>query len=159
MKTFLFVASFAAITDAQSNALSLVEVVEALDFPQLPVVLPRLSLTWVSLKEASDLEVNDCLVEILNNGERSEFPVKIDYKGQSRHRAIVQMHGVTLFAPGDLLLQVTTRVNNRRKVLAELKLPVSLNGAIQMSNLEAISEAKKTIPKVAVKKEAAKKNK
>jgi hypothetical protein len=151
MKTFLFVASFAAITDAQSNALSLVEIVEALEFPQLPVVLPRLSLTWVSLKETSDSEMNDCLVEILNNGEKSEFPVRVDYKGQSRHRAIVQMHGVTLFAPGVLLIQITTRVKNRRKVLAELQLPVNLNGSIQMSNSEDPVEAKKSSLQVATK--------
>jgi hypothetical protein len=151
MKTFMFVASNAAISDAQSNSLTLVEIVEAFDFSQLPVVLPRLSLTWVSLKEASDQEVNDCLVEIVNNGEKSEFPVRVDYKGQSRHRAIVQMHGVTLFAPGVLLIQITTRVKNRRKVLAELQLPVSLNGSIQMSNLEAPVEAKKSSLQVATK--------
>lgn len=129
MKSLFIAAASAAITDAQTNSLSLIEIVEAFEVPQLPVLVPRLTLAWLTSKDDSDPEVSEYSVELINCGDKSVFPLSVDYKGRSRHRAVIQFQGIALNTPGNLEIRIVSSVGNRKKTIDSLSIPIILQGS------------------------------
>lgn len=128
MKSLFIAAATTAITDAQTNSLSLIEIIEALEVPQLPVLVPRLAVVWLSLKEDSDPDVTELSVELINDGKKSAYPVKVDYKGGLRHRSIIQFQGIALHTPGALEIKIVRTIGSRNRTIESLSIPIILQG-------------------------------
>ncbi|HWW08143.1 DUF6941 family protein [Collimonas sp.] len=129
MKSHFLIAANTAITDAQANTLSLIEIVESFEVPQFPVIVPRLTLAWLTSRDVSEPERTEYSIEITNNGEKTSFPVQVNYDGKLRHRAVVQFQGITLSAPGDLEIRMASIDGKRKKIVESLSLPIALVGS------------------------------
>lgn len=153
MKSLFIAAASTAITDAQTNSFSLIEIIEAFEVPQLPVLVPRLTLAWLTSRDSSEPEVSEYTVELINCGNKSAFPLLVDYKGGLRHRAIVQFQGVALDAIGEFEVRIVSSIGKR--TVASLSIPILLLGSQTPPPVVVGSEQ----PAVSAKKNARRKPK
>ena len=137
MKTFFLAATSKAIVDQQTNALSLIEVLDVFEVLKFPVLLPHLTIVWLVTRESTvEPEISEFTIQLLNNSEKSEFPVRVDFKGKLRHRAIMQFQGIPLNSVGSIDIKISEV--GQKKIIASLSIPIVL----QQSNIKNSSPHK-----------------
>lgn len=144
MKSVFLVAASTAIADSQTNSLSLIEIVEAFEVPQLPILIPRLAVVWLVARNESEPESAECEVQLILGGKTTTFPTKIDFKGQLRHRMVLQLQGLVLSEPGQVEIKITKFENSRRLVLGTLALPIVLPSGLSPSVTPSLGQLRNT---------------
>lgn len=146
--TTLFAIANTAIVDRQTNHLSLIEVLDAIETPGLPVLIPKLTVVWIKKKEVNDPNSMLCNLEIRRNGEKSgEFPVAWDFNESMFHRSIAAITSFVIDQPGEIEFRIT----NAGKTLASCTLPVIVIGQDKETSHSTVTK-KTARPRAAAKK-------
>ena len=108
METLLFVCSESAAIDATS-ALSVFHIMEEVNAVAFPVVVPRFSAI-VLLSRREDEPQNPDLQLRISLGEQGLFngPLNVSFRQHLRTRAIADLFGLLIPAPGDLIVHLRT---------------------------------------------------
>ncbi len=110
LRTQIAICTKRAIQDSQENMLSLVDVIEEINSPAFPFIIPRLSVVWVLEREANDPPTAAGSIVFFNGTQQlNEFPLEIDFQQSNRTRAIFVIAGVAIQQPGTL--RISFRLN------------------------------------------------
>lgn len=103
MEVELFVCADSAAVDARTQTISLFHIIEELNSPAFPVVIPRLTIGAVLTRVESEPERPDLQLRIgLGSQEIFRGPFGLSFQQHLRARAIVDIQGVVVLAPGSL---------------------------------------------------------
>jgi hypothetical protein len=134
VRSKLFFCSDSTSIDARSNALSAFNIIEQLNAPSFPVVVPRLAILIFLSREEGDPSVVQLQLQIFS-GTQQLFggPLAVNFVQQLSTRTIVELNGLLVPAPaelrlvlrdGDQLLDTwTVTVNQVGQPTAQLILP------------------------------------
>jgi len=89
------------IRDFDENRISVIDLLEDITVPALPVVIPRLSLIWAISRDAGDPEdYTGRIVLKMNDQVLMETPVQVNFQGATVTRATAVIGGLALQLPG-----------------------------------------------------------
>jgi len=90
------------------NTLSAFHVLEQLSAPSFPVVLPRISVIGLFVREELDPETLQLQLKVVSGAQEVfDGPVTASFQQQPVARIILEMHGLVIPGPGDLSFLIT----------------------------------------------------
>jgi hypothetical protein len=105
MKLILFACAEGMALDARSNRISLFNLIESLASPVFPVAMSQVTIIAWFEKEAGDAEDVDLQTKwTIGNSLIGQMPLFLRFQGATRSRAISEVSGVVLPAPGSLAI-------------------------------------------------------
>jgi hypothetical protein len=135
--TNLFACASSALIDRRTNALSLIGVYEEINTPSLPLVLPELSIVWLTRRSSPSIVNFDAELEIkLNAKVMGTYPLKVNFGDQNNFRSIAIFGGFVITDPGVLEISVK-QPGTKKKKLASAIIPIVLlsgNTSPELSN-------------------------
>lgn len=107
IRTRLFLCAESAVVDSIRNTLSAFHIMEQALAPSFPVVIPRVTVITSLTREPSDPDKLECTLTV-RIGERQIYtgPLKLAFLQQMGARAIFEMQGMVVSAPGDLIFRL-----------------------------------------------------
>lgn len=101
----LFICADSAAIDARTNAISAFHIAEQLNSPSFPVAVPRLAIIAIVVREATDPSSIQLQMQV-HSGNQQLFsgPMAINFMQQLNARAVAEIHGLVIPAPGPLRL-------------------------------------------------------
>lgn len=120
MKPLLHVCCSEIIRDAETNAISLINVLEEINGLGFPLLIPQFCIHLLSEREEREANTYEVRLKILNN-ETEVFSgdVKIDFQDKLRTRNNIKFAGFAVMLPGKLHV----RFENDGKIFSEIILP------------------------------------
>ena len=120
LRTRISICAKRVIQDSQENSLSLIDVIEEINSPAFPFIIPRLSIVWVLERDTGDQETTTGSVVFLNGGRQlNEFPVDIQFQSSNTTRAILVIGGVAIEEPGRI--KISFRLNGTEQSTYEFQ--------------------------------------
>lgn len=103
----LFLCADAAAIDARLNTLSAFHIAEELNASVFPVVIPRITAVMIFLRDQNDAD-NVTVQMRISLGDRQLFdgPLPVNFAQRRSARAVADMNGLVLTAPGELRFQI-----------------------------------------------------
>jgi hypothetical protein len=103
----LFVCADSAAVDMRTSAVSIFHVLEQVNSPNFPVVIPRVSIVFILSREEADPSNSQCQLQI-HSGNQQLFvrPVPVNFQQQFVSRTVLDMYGVVVPAPGNLRVEL-----------------------------------------------------
>ena len=103
----LFLCSDSAAIDVRLNSLSVFHIIEEINAAVFPVVFARITAIMILTREQGDPD-NLALQMSISLGERQLFegPFQVNFLQRLSCRAVVDLNGVVILAPGNLRFQV-----------------------------------------------------
>ncbi len=103
IRSKLFFCSDSAAVDARTNALSAFHIIEQLNAPSFPVVLPRVSILSYLTREEADPSAIQLQLQIFSGAQQLfDGPLGINFVQQLTTRTVVELNGLLVPAPVDL---------------------------------------------------------
>lgn len=104
----LFLCSESAAIDMWNNAVSAFHILEQINAPHFPVIVPRLCVITLMTREASDPSrpALHLLIELVGRQQLFLGPMEVNFLQQLSTRALVDIQGFLVPAPGTLRLAV-----------------------------------------------------
>jgi hypothetical protein len=100
MRTLLFLACEAAIQDRDSNAVSIINVLEEISAAGFPIIVAKFTVVLTLQHEANDPDVAVITFHAdLNQQRLFENPVQIAFQGRPRARAIINLLELVIYHP------------------------------------------------------------
>ncbi|MBU9252472.1 DUF6941 family protein [Burkholderia multivorans] len=90
------------IRDADRNTLTLLDLLDGIDVPVFPAVLPRLSACFIINREDGDGEEENLMLRMQSGAMNNTFPVRVSFNEKRRSRVIVRIEGFVIFQPGPI---------------------------------------------------------
>ena len=91
------------VRDANSNTVSIFEVVEEIQSPGFPRLVPMIMAVWVLERDAGDPQQPPAALRLIHNGaELHRTDLTVDFQDVNRTRAFVRLGGLVLPGPGTL---------------------------------------------------------
>lgn len=135
MKISFFAVSDSGALDVGTNRLSVFNVQEEINAVAFPIFLPSLTLTMLIEREESESSTSTIqIIANLNGQPVFNIPFQVDFQGHLRSRAIGQLQGVPLIAPGDLDIQVS----EGSTVMTQWAIKVNLVGEPQLQSRQSV---------------------
>jgi hypothetical protein len=99
----LLLCADSTVIDARTNAISAFHIMEQLNSPAFPVALPRISIIALLTREEADPSEKELQLQIYLGAQRLfAGPMPVAFVQQLSTRAIVDLHGLVIPAPGDV---------------------------------------------------------
>ena len=96
-----------ALIDKQSNAVSVISILDELTVPILPGLIGAISAVFVLRRNEEDASKQDLVVTAgMLQSDRQKFPFAVDFQGKLSSRAIATMQGVPIPAPGVFRVEI-----------------------------------------------------
>ena len=107
MKTILFTVSEGASIDQATNAVSIYTIVENIEPVGLPVMMQKIVITLIVVREESDPESIDGTISVLNNETpiHDKWPARIEFNGRLSARLMITINGFLVQHPGELVFK------------------------------------------------------
>ena len=103
INTELILFSENVLRDAETNMMSIINVIESIPSNHFPIVLPSLCIFIYSNNDDAGITVYDCELQIsLNKDEIFKKPFRIDFEDKSNNRGIMRLYGLALPSEGKL---------------------------------------------------------
>lgn len=103
MRCVLIAATELCVIDARTNNLSLINLLQDINSPTFPVVLPKLALAVIlDRQENEQQQITTSIRMAIEETQLFDVPFQIDFQGRLRVRAVADMQGVLLPRPGVL---------------------------------------------------------
>lgn len=97
----LCVCAESAVRDAESDSISVFNIIEGYSSDDFPVVIPKLSCVFMVEREDGDPNHLDCsLVFSIDDEEINRSPTSIDFQGKEVARLVAQVRGAMIPRPG-----------------------------------------------------------
>lgn len=90
------------IRDGDRNTITLLDLLDGIDVPVFPAVLPRLSACFIIDREDGDREEENLMLRMRSGAANNTFPVRVEFKEKRRSRVIVRIEGFVIFQPGPI---------------------------------------------------------
>ena len=147
MKLILLTCANSAVTDTATNNVSLFHVIEELQSPSFPMLLPSFTIVSILQRESGDRK-KTLLHYRLKLGRKTlvELPLEIIFEGKKRHRTTGIVNGLTIPQPG--ILKAELRLKNR--ILGSWSIEVSHTGQTASFTPPAPVKKKITVKQAAV---------
>ncbi|MDP9311610.1 MAG: hypothetical protein M3R24_12140 [Chloroflexota bacterium] len=103
------------VRDAETNAVSIFNIIEEIGADQFPVVIPRFSSLFLVQRSNDDREqIDGTVVFTVADKELARAQLSIDFQGKRLNRVTVVIHGLVLEQPGNLevKLEIDGEVND-----------------------------------------------
>ncbi len=99
----------ACLIDSRSNSLSFINIIEEMNFHSLPAMITKAAIIAQIEKESLDEDVTSTVnLDIyLNNVNILKQPLKVDFKGKTKTRVILEFQGLPIQEPGLLKIMLT----------------------------------------------------
>jgi hypothetical protein len=106
MRVRLFTACETSILDQRSNGLSLITIIDEMSSPSFPFIIPRLAIVTLFERNMDEQEKPHGLTVSAHLGDQELFSLglEIDFQGKPRLRALADVGGLVIMAPGMLHL-------------------------------------------------------
>ena len=105
MQIKLFLCADSASIDSRQNTISAFHILEQINAPGFPVVVPRIAVVMLASREQNDPSVVELHLQILLGVQQLfDGPVPINFNQQLLTRAIIDLQGLLLPGPGELRL-------------------------------------------------------
>lgn len=125
MKLIFLTCANSAVTDTATNNVSLFHVIEELQSPSFPMILPSFTIVSILQRESGDRKKTLLHYRLkLDRQTLVELPLEITFGGQKRNRATGIVNGLTIPQPG--ILKAELRLKN--KTLGSWSIEVSHTG-------------------------------
>lgn len=99
------------IRDAESNIMSIINIMDEIHTPVFPAAIPRFATLFVVNREQNDDAQQQALIRFLHNGTQiAEVPVNIDFQDKVENRVTLVLDGLVVTGPG--VLQCVLIYNN-----------------------------------------------
>jgi Family of unknown function (DUF6941) len=96
------------IRDAETNAISIIELIENIGARRFPIIVPQLTCLFRLVRAPSDSEQVDCIVTLsLGNNELLRQPVRVDFQRKVTTRVILNLIGVPFMTTGSVKIQLS----------------------------------------------------
>ncbi len=103
IKPKLAVCAESVVRDAETNAVSVFNILEEIGASMFPVTVPKLSTLFLLERGVDDPEVLECAMTLsLGENELGSFVGPVDFQGERLTRLIIVIQGVVLPEPGTL---------------------------------------------------------
>jgi len=103
IRSRLFFCSDSASIDARTNALSAFHIIEQVNAPSFPVVIPRVSILCFLSREDADPSQVSLQLQIFSGDQKLfDGPVAIDFVQQRATRTILELNGMVVPSPVEL---------------------------------------------------------
>jgi hypothetical protein len=108
MKLSMILCCEISLLDARTNTVSCINLLEEINSPQFPVLMPQFSVVALFDREEGDDENDECEVIIKIGGqELVRAPIGIAFQSGRRHRSLVNLQGFVVPLPGQLLVSIS----------------------------------------------------
>lgn len=117
------------IRDADTNTISIHNIIEELNVESIPFIIPRFSVLYLIQREAGD-EANSEKSLLLKIGDKEikSFPIPINFEDKERTRNVIKIGGLPISLPGML----TVELNDGETVLSTISIPIINRKDIQI---------------------------
>lgn len=134
MKTVLVACAESALVDQQTNKLSLFGILEELSGAGFPGFIPSAAFVIVLEREPKEPSTFDLVLTIDIGGNKIfETPIKMQFQGLLRSRAVASMQAVPILGPGIM----TFSARHGRKVLGSWSVPITQVGSSAFAPTDA----------------------
>jgi hypothetical protein len=107
IRSTLVVCAESVVRDAETNSISVFNILEDISSAAFPVALPKLSVLFILERDLSDPEQATCLITLrMGNHPIGQATIEGDFEGKLRTRAILVAQGVVISEPGILTIDV-----------------------------------------------------
>jgi hypothetical protein len=107
IKCLLALVANQALIDKQSNALSVISILDELTVPVLPGLLASISAVFILHRDPEDASKQELVVTAgMMQSERQKFPFTADFQDKLSSRAIATMQGIPIPAPGVFRVEI-----------------------------------------------------
>lgn len=104
----LAVCAESVVRDAETNTVSVFNIIEDISTSSFPVGIPKLSALFMLERSARDPERVDCLVTLTRDDQEiGRVTIEGDFGGKLRTRVILFAQGVIIDEPGILTIALT----------------------------------------------------
>jgi hypothetical protein len=106
MKVLTHLCSEDIIRDAETNSISVINVIEDINAEGFPAFIPKLAIFALIEKEAGDAETTEGQITLKNNDKvLFTFDIQFGFDGKPRTRNIVKFNGVAIPTPGKFITE------------------------------------------------------
>jgi hypothetical protein len=136
MELLEVVVAQSVVRDADTNYISLFNILDEMNSPTFPTVVP--SLGMLTIFERIGDEEDPAAVQVrmrINDQVLHVTPLAVAFQGRARTRAILTVHGLVLTAPGNLVFEVL--MNNQ--AIGSWKVLVLNTGEVQTEAVGAVA--------------------
>jgi hypothetical protein len=113
MRALLFAVCDNALLDANTNAVSLINILSDLHAAGFPIAIPRLAVVGMFERADNEPDVNNLQLKInLNGMEIANVPWPIDFQGRLHAQGTANLQGLVVVAPGVLRFGVEVGAQN-----------------------------------------------
>lgn len=103
LRSKLFVAAKDVVRDARTDSVSVFSILEGVTSEGFPFFIQQLALLSIWEKDEADPAVYELTLRVENNNQvLNEAPLRLQFEGTTRHRAITNISGLTVPEPGIL---------------------------------------------------------
>lgn len=104
----LTVCAESIVRDAETNTVSVFNVLEEIGAPTFPLTIPKLSVLFILERGADDPETIECVVTLtLKENELGGISGPVEFRGTLATRLIVVVEGTVLAEPGVLIASIS----------------------------------------------------
>jgi len=107
IRSTLMAVSESIVKDSDSNSISILNIIEDVVLESFPIVMPKFATTVFFQKDGTDPDIFNLTLFVRNNNTLLiQHPMRLDFKGKTRNRAIVRFGGILLNEMGTLRFSV-----------------------------------------------------
>ena len=111
------------IRDAETNAISLHNLIEEINAEGFSAFIPKFCIFLLTEKEKNDKDTDTGSLKLFSNGkEIYNFDIKYDFQGKKRARNIIKIGGFAVPNPGTFSIQFFLR----DKLLSKVTIPATV---------------------------------
>ena len=108
----LAVCAESVVRDAETNTMSVFNIIEDISTSAFPVGMPKLSALFILERSERDPEQVDCVVAVtMGEQEIGRVPIEGNFEGKLLTRVILVVQGIIIEKPG--LLTIALSVNDK----------------------------------------------
>lgn len=95
------------IRDAETNSISIHNIIEELNAERIPFIIPKFAIFYLIEKEEGDNEEEKAKL-VIKNGDKDlqTFPISIGFQDKIRNRNIIKIGGLPISVPGELSVEL-----------------------------------------------------
>ncbi len=122
MKLRIILCCETCILDARTNTVSCINLIEEMNSPQFPFLIPQFSVFALFEKEGTDTVSQSCEIKIcVGTQELARGPLEVGFESGWLHRTMVSFQGLIIPTVG----QLEVSIESDGKLMGDWKMPVT----------------------------------
>ena len=107
MKCILLACAESTLLDANTNRVSLINILDGIRSPQFPILIPVLSVLAITQKDDGEDDDVTCVIKIsLGDKIIFENPTDVNYQGAKMHRIMAAIQGLIVPDSGVMTIEL-----------------------------------------------------